>query len=289
MKLNEVRYIFNESFRMLKRRKGANAIAVVIMGLSLLILVVFLLVTLNISRVIDKTSDEMRIFVYLEDGIGMERSKEIQYKLLEVPEVEEVIFIPREEAMESFRETLGEESDLLETLEENPLPDSYRVKLKQGYIRGDIMERIASVAEGWDGVEDVRYGRKWFERGEKLVRGFYIIDMALGLIVFLSVVFVISNTVRLTIHARGRTIEILKLVGATNAYIRIPFVIEGALQGLVSSLLAIGLLSLIYTSASKYLHGLVYLRSDTMAGFVVFCSLLGALGSYTAMRRFLRI
>jgi cell division transport system permease protein len=141
----------------------------------------------------------------------------------------------------------------------------------------------------WPGVEDVRYGEQWLARGEKIVRGFYLIDLAIGLIIFLSVIFVIANTVRLTVLSRQKTIEVAKLVGATNAYIRIPFLIEGALQGAVASLLAVGLLAAIHLVAKRYLPGVLFLRGEAVAGFVVFCALLGALGSYGAMRRFLRV
>lgn len=289
MNLNEFRYVIDESIMMLRRRKGANIISIVIMGLSLLILVVFVLVTLNIAGFIDKTSEELRVYVYLEDGITEGISRDIQYRLLGMTGVEEVVFVSREEALSSFRQTLGSGSNLLDALEDNPLPDAYRVKLKTGFIRGEIMEGMAAKAGGWEGVEEVRYGKRWFERGEKLVRGFYFTDLGLGLIVFFSVVFVISNTVRLTILYRRKTIDVMKLVGATNAYIQVPFIIEGALQGVVASLLAIGLLAGIYTFASRHIPGLVFLRGEAVAGFIVFCALLGALGSYTAMRRFLKI
>lgn len=289
MRPGEIRYILDESIGMLWRRKGPNIISVIIMALSLLILVTFLAVTLNIAGVIEKTSEEMRVYVYLEDGLSIDESRDIQLRLMAEEGVEEVVFISREEALDDFRETLGEESDLLDAIEENPLPDAYRVKMKQGYIRSAVMQALAGKVEPWEGVEEVRYGKKWFERGEKLIRSFYIIDLVLGLIVFLSVIFVISNTVRLTILGSRKAIDILKLVGATNAYIQIPFIIEGALQGVVSSLLAVGMLAVIHRFAVKYLSGLVFIRADAVAGFVLFCAVLGAIGSFAALRRFLKI
>ncbi|MBU8922350.1 MAG: ABC transporter permease [Bacteroidales bacterium] len=289
MKPGEFRYIIDESIGILWRRKTANIISTIIMALSLLILVTFLGVTLNIAGLIEKTSEEMRVYVYLRDDIAEDVSRGLQLRLMAEQGVEEVVFISKEEALEDFRSTLGEESDLLDALEDNPLPDAYRVKMKQTHINSETLEAMAVRVEEWTGIEEVRYGRKWFERGERLVKGFYIIDLVLGVIVFLSVVFVISNTVRLTILNSRKTIDILKLVGATNAYIQIPFIIEGALQGIVSSLLAIGLLAIIYRSAVNYLPGLVFIRVDAIAVFVFFCALLGAIGSFAGLRRFLRI
>jgi cell division transport system permease protein len=273
----------------LGRRKGGNTIAVIIMGLSLLILIVFLMVTVNLAMTIDRTSDEMRVFVYLEDGLGQETVQELQLKLFGLRGIDEVVFVSKEEALTQFRETLGAESGLPEELGENPLPDAYRVKPGAGYINSAFLESIASEVETWEGVEDVRYGKKWFERGERLARGIYIVDLSLGLIIFLSVIFVIYNTVRLTVLHRRRTIDVMKLVGATNAFIRVPFILEGALQGAAASILAIALLVAIYTLSSRYLPGLVFMRYDALVGFVVFCALLGAVGSFSAMRRFLKL
>lgn len=288
MKINEIKYILDESISMLWRRKAANLISVLIMGLSLLILIVFLMVTLNITSFIDKTSKETRMFVYLSEGRAESESRDIQLKLLSETGVEEVVFISREEAMEDFRETLGEENELLEALDFNPLPDAYRLKLKEGFVRSGMMEAIAERVESWEGIEEVRFGKRWFEKGERLVRNFFIIDVVLGFIVFLSVVFVISNTVRLTISNSRETIDILKLVGATNKYIEIPFMIEGALQGVVSSLLAVGLLAVIHWFARRYIQDLVFIRLDAIALFVFFCALLGAVGSFAALRKFLK-
>lgn len=289
MKLSEVGYIIDESVLMLKRRGGSTVLSIVIMGLSLLILVVFVLVTLNISSIIGQAGEELRVYVYLEDDIAANVSRDTQYRLLGMNGVEEVVFISREEALDNFREALGSDSDVLGALEENPLPDAYRLKLNPEMYRSEILSRLTEEIGEWEGIEDVRYGRRWFERGEKLVRGFYMTDLGIGFIVFFSVVFVIANTVRLTILSRRRAIEVMKLVGATNAYIQIPFVIEGALQGVFAALLAVGLLGAIFAVAERYLPGIVFIAASWVAGFIVFCAFLGALGSFLALRRFLKM
>jgi cell division transport system permease protein len=289
MNLNRIRYMFSESWIMLNRRLGAAVISVFIMGLSLLILVIFLLVTLNVAVMIDKASEELRIFVYLEDGTGRDRSQEIQLSLLGMNGVEEVVFVSKDDALKAFKEAIGEESDLLDALERNPLPDAYRLKLQHDMMRSDELQRLARQIEEWNGIEEVRYGERWFDRGEKIVRGFYVADLVLGLIIFLSVVFVISNTVRLTILYRRKTIEVVKLVGAPNSYIQVPFIIEGAIQGIVAALLALGLGFLIYYFANRYFPGISFFQLEAALLFVLFCSALGAVGSYMAMRRFMKI
>jgi len=289
VKANQFRYMIDESMTMIARRKAANVVSIVIMGLSLLILGVFLLVTLNAQAVIDRASEEMRIYAYLRDGTDTPTSRDIQMRLLRLEGVEEVVFVSRDEALTGFRQTLGDNKDVLDALESNPLPDAYRLKIKPEYIRSDYMEGLAAEVGKWTGIEEVRYGERWLERGEKLVKSFYLADLVIGSIIFLSVIFVIANTVRLTVLSRQKTIEVAKLVGATNAYIRFPFLVEGALQGAVASLLAVGLLAVIHLFAKRYLPGILFLRGETTIGFVVFCALLGAIGSYGAMRRFLKV
>ena len=289
MNLNAFRYVIDESMTMISRRKAGNAISIVIMGLSLLILGVFLLVTINVQAVIDRASEEMRVYVYLKDGTPAAASRDIQMKLLALKGVEEVVFVSRDEALSTFRQTLGDNKDMLGALESNPLPDAYRLKIKIEYIRSEYMEKLAGDVGKWPGIEEVRYGEQWLARGERLVKGFYVTDLAIGLIIFFSVIFVIANTVRLTVLSRQKTIEVAKLVGATNAYIRIPFLVEGALQGAVAALLAVGLLAVIHLFAKRYLPGVLFMRGEAVSGFVLFCALLGALGSYGAMRRFLKV
>jgi len=289
LNFNETRYIFEESLSMLARRKASTFVSIVIMGLSLLILLVFIAVTINISDFISRAEEELRIYVYLKDGTPDEKKAEIQYKLLGMKWVEEVIFISKEEALKKFRESLDDGSDIISELGTNPLPDAYRIKLKPQYIKSDLIEKVALEAMKWDWVEDVRYGKRWLERGERLVKGFYLANLLIGVIIFCSVIFVVSNTVRLTVFSREKMIEVMKLVGATNAYIRIPFVIEGALQSAFASILAIALTYLIYTFARRYVAEILFLNSRALFGFVLFCAFLGAVGSYTAMRRFLKV
>ena len=288
VKLNELRYIVAESISMIARRKLSTSVSVIIMGLSLLILLVFIIITLNISNFIDKATEELRVYVYLDNDLSDRDREALQFKILGMKWVEEVVFVSREEALEKFKKTLGENSDILEDLQSNPLPDAYRIRMKPQYIKSEVMERMAEQVGKLPGVEDVRYGKRWLRRGEKIIRGFYLADLFVGLIIFLSVVFVVSNTVRLTVFSREKTIDVMKLVGATNTYIRTPFVIEGALQSAAASLIAAVLAYILFVAASHYLKGIVFLDGSAIGVFVAFCALLGAGGSFFAMRRFLK-
>ncbi len=286
--INEVKYIIGESTRMLKRGKLSGLISIIIMGFSLLVLLIFLLITLNVSMVIDRGMEEIYVYVYLQDGLDKEPVEIIRNRLLDIEGVKGVVFVSKEEALKKFRDQLGESAEILDELSSNPLPDALRVQMKPELTKSSFMKKIAQTAMEWKGVEDARYGKKWVERGEKLIKGFYMTGLALGLIVFLSVIFVISNTVRLSILSRQKSVEIMKLVGATNSYIQVPFIIEGGVQGIISSGLAMLLLWIVFSFAQRYLPGIAFFQIEGVVGFIVLCALLGAAGSFIAVRKFLK-
>ena len=191
--------------------------------------------------------------------------------------------------MAEFREELGDERSILEVLETNPLPASFRVTLKNEYRKKEAIERFAGAMRGSPAVEEVSYGKEFIEQFSTVSRGFLYVDLVLGFIVVLSSIFIISNTVRLTILSRQKSIEVLKLVGATNRFITMPFVIEGAFQAGVASLVSLGLLFGIYALTKGLLPDLVFLRPGKVALYVVTCILLGSIGSLASLRRHLKL
>jgi cell division transport system permease protein len=206
-----------------------------------------------------------------------------------MPEVESTVFISKSEAMQEFRSELGEDGSILESLESNPLPASFRITLRPPFRDKDNAERVAAAAVDLGGVEEVNYGRDFLDRFELLTRVFMSVNVVLGVIVLLSSVFIMSNTVRLTILSRRHSIEILKLVGATNRFITTPFIIEGACQSGVAAFVSLGFLGGIFMLIKKTLPDLTFLPMEKMFLYVVTCIVLGSIGSYAALRRFLHL
>jgi cell division transport system permease protein len=289
MNLQQAGYLVGESFRTLGRHKGVMMLSIVIMSLSLLVLAVFLLATDNILTLLAETRRELKVYVYLEDGLTSAQIEEKSAHVLAIDGVETSIFISKGEAMQEFRAELGEEASVLESLESNPLPASFKISLKPDHQNREGAEAVALAAGQIEGVEEVNYGRDFLERFSLLARVFAYIDVVLGVIVLLSSVFIISNTVRLTILSRRSSIEILKLVGATNRFITTPFLIEGAFQGGVASVLSLGLLTVIFILIKKMLPDMAFLPPEKIVVYVLTCILLGSVGSYAALRRFLHL
>lgn len=288
MKIHQLAFLIRESFKTVGRHKGIMFLSNVIMSLTLLVLAVFLLVTDNVLSALDRTREELNVYVYLQDGLTQQRTEGLYRQLLAMTGVEEIVFISKDDAMEEFRSEFGESRSILESLESNPLPASFKVKLGDAYKEQSETEAFAKEVGAMRGVEDVNYGKEFLDRFSFMARVFMYVDVALGLIVVLSSIFIISNTVRLTILSRQQSIEILKLVGATNRFISTPFVLEGAFQAGVASLISLLLLAVLHAALTKVLPDVSFLEVNTVAVYLATCVVLGSVGSYTALRRFLK-
>jgi cell division transport system permease protein len=227
--------------------------------------------------------------VYLEDKLTTDDIEKSYKQLLSMNSVKAIVFISKAEAMAEFEQELGEDQFILESLETNPLPASFKVTLKEGFREQSDIQGFAEQVAGIKGVDEVNYGKDFLARFSLIARVFLYVDFVLGFIVVLSSVFIISNTVRLTILGRRRSIEILKLVGATNRFITTPFIIEGAFQGGVASLVSLGLLFGIYVVVARALPDIMFLSAEKVSLYMLTCVLLGSLGSYAALRRFLKL
>jgi cell division transport system permease protein len=282
-------YIIDEALLTVRRHKGLTSISIVIMSLSLLMLAVFLLATDNALKLVGQAQDEMKIYVYLEDGTSQDTAEGLYQQILSQPEISEVQFISKEQAMVDFREQLGADADLLGTLRTNPLPNAFWVTPKAEFKTRDAMVSVAERITPMAGVEEVRYGREFLDRFATVVKALYFVNAVVGFIVILSALFIISNAVRLTVISRRKTIEILKLVGATNSYIIAPFIIEGAFQAGVAAVMSLALLFGVAELSRRAIPDLTFFSAEKSAVYLLTCVLIGSLGSFLALRRMLRM
>lgn len=287
--LRRIFYIIDEALLTVKRHKGLTSISIVIMSLSLLMLAVFLLATDNVLKLVGEAQNEMKMYVYLKDGVSTNDAEALYQKILQEPEVSEVQFVSKEEAMEDFRKQLGDDSDLLGTLRSNPLPNSFSVTPKEEFKTRDAMVTLAGRIEPLAGVEDVKYGREFLDRFASVLKVLYFVNGVVGFIVILSALFIISNAVRLTVISRRKTIEILKLVGATNSYIVAPFIIEGAFQAGVAAFLSLGLLWGVAVLSRRVIPDLNFFSTEKSAVYLLTCVVIGSIGSFFALRRMLKM
>ncbi len=280
-------YLLRESFAGFRRRKLTTAVTILIMGSSLLVLAVFVLVTLNLGALLGRARSGIDLRVFLVDGLSRERQTELQPHFLAIPGVESARFITREQSLVEFRRDLGEEADVLDLLDENPLPDSYHLELTDAARTGDDMARVAQEVKRWPEVQDVAFSQAWVDELERWTHVFQMASLVVSLIVLVAAVFVISNTVRLTMDSQARVIEIQKLVGATNGFIRLPLLAGGVIQGVLGGVVAMGGLAAAHALFAPRLAGVIFFSPAQIAGFVLLCALLGVVGSWTAMHKHL--
>jgi len=287
--IRRIYYIIDEAVRTVKRHKGLTSISIVIMGLSLLMLAVFLLATDNVLKLVGQAQNEMKLYVYLDENSSANSIEGLYQQILSQHEVEAVNFVSKEDALADFREQLGDDANLLGTLRSNPLPNSFWVTPKPEFKTRDEMVALAGKIGLMRGVEEVRYGKEFLDRFASVIKALYFVNAVVGFIVILSALFIISNAVRLTVISRRKTIEILKLVGATNPYIVAPFIIEGAFQAGVAAVLSLGLLFGVTVLSRRVLPDLDFFSMEKSLVYLLTCVLIGSLGSFLALRRLLRM
>lgn len=265
-------------------------------AISMLILGLFSLIYLNVQQSLHQLGGELQITAYLQETISPEQAKVLRSKVADWPEVEEITYISKEQALARFRSQLREYAGILEGLKENPLPASLELTLMPQYGRSGNIKELSTRLGRLTGVAEVQYGRKWMAKLRVFVEVMKLVGITVGGLVLIATIFVISNTIRLTFYSRREELEIMRLVGATDFFIKAPFLIEGLLHGLGGALLAAGGLSLLMLFLFSHLDLPLRLAvmagslptGQLVAGFLGLGLLLGVLGSMVSLRRFLR-
>ena len=244
-------YFFEEASQSLWRSRLINALSIGTIAVSLFVLGSFLTIASNLSEVVTRWTQKVQITVYLEDRIEPRIERMLGDRLKNEPGVESVKAVNRSEAQDRFRTLFKDLRALPEELGENPFPASFEVTLKPTHQTPEAVERLVKSYEKAPGVEEVQYDLLWIQRlstAVRLVRG---VGAFLGGILALAGVFTISNVIRLTVYARQDELDIMRLVGATQAYVRGPFVVEGMIQGGLGGLASVGLLWLGFRVLAK--------------------------------------
>jgi len=274
-------------------------------SISLFILGVFLLLAVNVNYLAQQIEKQIEIRVYLEVNTPQEEIESLQNTIAAIPEVSKVTFVSKEEGLAFLRERLGESgSNLLEGFdgENNPLNDSFTVEVKDPHQVPSVAQQIARLNDGKfpKPIYKVNYGQGTVETLFKVTRIIQNVGLVLVAGLALTSMFLISNTIKLTIFARNREISIMKLVGATNGFIRWPFFIEGALLGIIGSLIPAGILlygywELLSASRMELNMLMIELKPFEEIGVVLAALLLGIgvligiWGTLISVRKYLRV
>ncbi len=266
-------------------------------GLSVLIFSFFYLVYTNVIDGAQQLGDDLRLTVYLDEQPGKELQEEYRYKIKKFDRVDKIVFVSSKVAYDRFAEQLGDDKDILNDMPQDFLPPAievYPIKTLDTLVR---IKQFSDYLQTLPGVLKVQYGREWVERFYSFIQLLRIIVILSGSLLILTTTFTVAHTIRLTILGRKKELELLRLLGASSTYIRLPFFLEGALQGLLGSASGIGALYLLYNWMKLRLAGTTMVNLFSFSFFeppiilaiIILSTVLCASGSFSSTRKFLHI
>jgi cell division transport system permease protein len=287
-------YYIAEAFRGLRANSLVNLLAVGTISMAMLIVGFFLIVFLNLQTAVNSLGDRLEMSVYLNDGLTVHEKDFIKHRIKKEPGVKKVSFLSKAEALRLFKKDLKGQEALIQGLVENPLPDSYEITFDRRYADAERLEAMAGKFSKYRGVEDVSYGKE----SARVLSAFYRVitfgGMALAVLLGVTVVFIISNSVRLALYSRGQEIELLQWIGATRGFIQGPFLLEGMMLAMLGSTLAVGVLAGVHYAIPREVflllsrpNGLDFLPLSVVAYMIIGGGLLGLAGGLVSVSKFL--
>ncbi|MGD8981667.1 MAG: ABC transporter permease, partial [Desulfobacterales bacterium] len=200
-----------------------SAVTIATIAIAILIASAFALFFINANAIVNSWKQGIRIMVYLKPNSSEIIVADIKSKIEGMKGVRNVRFISKKEALERLKDRMKRQSSLLDDLQENPLPDAFEVRLKDNFQNQDKVETLAAHLESISQVDEVEYGQVWLGRFTNILNLFRLTGYAMGALFFMATVLIVANTIRLVLYSRREEVEIMRLVGATDGFIRAPF------------------------------------------------------------------
>jgi cell division transport system permease protein len=276
---------WREALRAFKRAPMLSALSITTIAFSLFAFGLFGLVALNLRAALAQVEERVEVRGFVAEATAPEATSAAVGDIGAFPEVQEVRLVTEVQALERARRELKEFDDVWEA---GILPASIEIRLREGHRDPETVRAIAKRLEAYDFIDDIRYGEEWVERLHRLRNVATAVAISLGLTFALVAVIIIGSTIRMAVLARSREIHIMRLVGATNGFIRAPFLIEGFLKGLAGGILALVLTWVTYQFVGQYVAQATYFRSGLAVLGVVGGATIGLLGSAVSVGRHLR-
>jgi cell division transport system permease protein len=244
--MRALRYAFDEATASLWRGRQSGVLSIGTIALALFVLGSFLVMTANLERLGAAWGSSAEMSVYLSDEVTDEERRAIESAIAPSDIVASQEYVSKATALARFKDTFSDLAGSLETLDDNPLPASYEVRLRPGPAAEAGVESLGAQLRETAGVADVRYDRQWLSRlmsAISIIRG---VGLVMGAVLTIAAALTVASVVRLALHARRDEVEIMQLVGAPPAYVRGPFVMEGVIQGGVGALVALAGLAVVF-------------------------------------------
>ncbi len=297
--LDRTAYLVRRVFRNIKQSPILCTAAIGTVAVALTVLTFFALIVINVQSVASHWSKDIQVVAYLDDEPPPARLNDWRKLIMNMPEVAQVAYVDREEAFRRFRTRLGSDSDLLEGFGSEILPASLEISLRVEHRNRQAAEAVVSRLKQNPDFSDFSYGQDWLDRFEAFLGMLRFGGYVHGAFLLFAALFIVSNTIKLTLYARRDELEIMSLVGATSMFIKAPFLLEGAFHGMIGALIALGgSFALFQIFLQRGLTAILLGAGGGQVGFlswqqqlilVATGTLLGIIGSVLSLRKFVRI
>ena len=273
-----------------------NVVTIITIALSVLIVSAFGLFFLNAQDMFNAWKKGVRIMVYLAPGTSEAQRLDTRYRLQTIAGIQSISFISKADALELMKARMQRQTSLLDNMRENPLPDAFEVTLVTESNSPEKIEFLAQRIEGLPSVSEVEYGQQWIDRFANFFNLFKLVGYGMGAMFFMATVFIAANTIRLVLYSRREEIHIMRLVGATDNFIKIPFYLEGLLQGLSGGLIGLGMLFSAFSAIglqfeqtlSAEMVAIRFFSMGTCAAILGGGMMTGLLGCFFSLKQFVK-
>ena len=273
-----------------------NTVTIITIAISILIVSAFALFFVNANEIINSWKKGIRIMAYLKPDAPEIKIPKLKRKIQHIGGIQDVRFISKNEAFQQLKKQMRRQSSLFENLKENPLPDAFEIRLIASFQNQEKVEMLATRLESLPQIDEVEYGQRWLGRFTNFFNLFRLTGYAMGGLFFMAALLIVANTIRLVLYSRREEIEIMRLVGATDSFIKAPFYIQGLIQGAFGGIIGLAALfvtfmfisSSVKQGLSPGLFTIRFLSPGAFCGIILGSTFVGWIGCYLSLKQFLK-
>ncbi len=273
-----------------------NTVTIVTIALSIMIASAFVLFFINANDMIASWKKGIKIMAYLKPEVSEKQLLELKQKIQSLPQVQTSTYISKDESLDILKRQMRRQSSLFDNLKENPLPDAFEIRVAPTAKTAEDIEALAAKIDSLPAIEEVEYGQRGLGQFTNVINLFRLTGYALAGLFFMAALFIVANTSRLILYSRREEIEIMRLVGATDGFIKAPFYIQGVIQGALGGVIGLSALLVAYAFVSSNIgHGMsagishIRFLSPLFSIGIVFSSMfVGWLGCYLSLKQFIK-
>lgn len=292
-------YVMRDAVRSLRENSTTTVLTAVTLGFALAIFSMFLIVFINLDGIIDRWGERTHVIAYVKDSAATASGEGLVAAARKIPGVKSAAYTSKKEAFEELKKELSGHESVLDGVDPGALPASVEVTVDEAVMEAGGtggLEAVVAALKGLDWAAEVTYSREWVEKFSAFVGFLKASTLLVGAFLAAATLFIISNTIRLTVYARKDEIEIMRLVGASDRFIKFPFFIEGMVQGFLGGVLALGVVAgattVLGSRIPPYFEFALELPVSAPALLVLLVAAgitLGVAGCFISMARFLRV